>query len=70
MLLAGVVFDPATDTYGHPIFDGVLRRGSTATTLGNDLVLLTGGEFGGSDAASDTTVLFDPPPRPSRRRPR
>ncbi len=59
-ILAGVVFDPATETYGHLIFDSVIRRGGTATTLPNGLILLAGGEFGQSDAASFTASLFDP----------
>ncbi|MFL5670860.1 MAG: kelch repeat-containing protein [Chloroflexota bacterium] len=59
-VLASVVYDPAIGTYGDVIRDQVLRRGSTATTLKNSLVLLTGGTFVGSDSPSVTAVLFDP----------
>ena len=60
MLLGGIVYDPATGSYGEPIRDHVLRRDSTATTLQNNLVLLTGGMYGGSETSADTTALFDP----------
>ena len=60
VLLGGIIYDPATGTYGDAIRDEVLRKGSSATTLGNNLVLLTGGTFGGSETPADTAVLFDP----------
>ena len=59
-VIGGIVYDPATDTYGDPVRDAVLRRWSAATTLKNSLVLLTGGMFGGSETAAPTAVLFDP----------
>ncbi|HEX6867487.1 MAG TPA: kelch repeat-containing protein [Candidatus Limnocylindrales bacterium] len=59
-LLGAILYDPVTETYGDPIRDNVLRRGSTATLLRNNLVLLAGGTFGGSESPAQTTVLFDP----------
>src|SRR4051812_32351685 len=60
VVLGAVVYDPATGAYSDPIRDDALLRGSTATTLQNSLVLLTGGTFAGSDSPAVTTVLFDP----------